>query len=62
MYNPLTLISYIRGKKISLQPVRQAAEPPTLIVFVKDSDDVTTPYGELVRTVSIVVIECNDLE
>lgn len=62
IYNPLTLISYIRGKKISLQPVSQAAEPPALIVFVQDSDDVTTAYGELIRTVSVVVVECNDLE
>lgn len=61
-YNPLTLISYVRGKKISLQPVSQAAEPPALIVFVQDADDVTTAYGELVRTVSVVVVECNDLE
>lgn len=61
-YNPLTLISYIRSEEISLQTVSQAAKPPALIVFVQDLDDVATVNGELVRTVSVVVVECNNLE
>lgn len=61
-YNPLTLISYIRSKEISLQAVRQTAKPPALIVFVQDLDDVPTANGELVRTVGVVVVECNNLE
>lgn len=61
-HNPLTLISYIRSKEISLQTVSQTAEPPALIVFVEDLDDVTAANGELVRTVSVVVVECNNLQ
>lgn len=61
-YNSLTLISYIRSKEISLQAVSQTAKPPALIVFVQDLDDVATANGELIRPVSVVVIEGNNLK
>lgn len=61
-WNLLTLISYVRSKEISLQAVIQTAKPPALVVFVQDLDDVTTAHGELVGTVSVVVVECNNLE
>lgn len=58
----LTLINYIRSKEISLQTAGQPAKPPALVVFVQDLDDVTAAKGELVRAVSFVVVECNNLE
>lgn len=60
--NSLTLISYIRSKEISLQAVSQTAKPPALIVFVQDLDDVATANSELIRPVSVVVIEGNNLK
>lgn len=58
----LTLINYIGSKEISLQTASQPAKPPALVVFVQDLDDVTAAKGELVRAVSFVVVECNNLE
>lgn len=58
----LTLINYIRSKEISLQTASQPAKPPALVVFVQDLDDVTAAKGELIRAVSVVVVECNNLE
>lgn len=60
--NPLTLISDVRSKEISLQTVGQTAEPPALAVFVQDLDQVTPANGELVRSVCVVVVEHHNLE
>ena len=60
--NPLTLICYIRSKKISLLPVAQTPEPPVVVVFIQHLDDITAAYGQFIRTISSVVVERDDLE
>lgn len=61
-YNPLTLICYIRSKKISLPPADQAPEPPLVVVFVQHLDDITAAYGQFIRPISSVVIKRDNLE
>ncbi len=61
-YNPLTLICYIRSKKISLLPIGHTPKPPVVIVLVQHLDDIAAACGQLIRSISSVVIERDDLE
>lgn len=61
-YNPLTLICYVRSKKISLLPIGQTPKPPVVIVLVQHLDDIAAACSQLIRSISSVVIERDNLE
>lgn len=58
---PLTVICHVRSQKVSLLAIREAAQPPVVIVLEQHSDDVAAVQREFVQPGGCVVVQSHHL-
>lgn len=55
------MVCHIRSQKVSLLAIREATQPPVVIVLEQHLDDVATVQREFIQSSSCIVVQSHHL-